>query len=169
LLLRHDNADRRLTPIGHRIGLATAERWQQLEALEADIARAMIVLQGTYREGATLEAWLRRPEIDWEQLALMCPAVAALGISTAAQRQVCIEIKYAGYVQRQTTDVARQQKSYAARIPPTFDFLGVPQLRKEAKERLAKVRPLNLGQASRISGITPADLTLLSFYLNSRE
>jgi len=167
LLLRHDNADRRLTATGQRIGLVTPDRWQQLQALETDIAKAVNYLQANYRDGATLEGWLRRPEIEWEHLTAMQPELAALEISPAAARQVTIETKYAGYVRRQTTDVARQQKSYAAKIPPSFDFLSIPQLRTEAKDRLSRIRPTNLGQASRISGITPADLTVLSLYLHA--
>lgn len=165
LLLRHDNADRRLTPTGHRIGLVTADRWQKLQSLEAEIERAVTYLQSVYREGATLEAWLRRPEIDWDQLIGLHGDLGTLGIGGDAQRQITIETKYAGYVQRQMMEVARQQRSEATRIPPTFDFLGIPQLRKEAKEKLAKIRPQNLGQATRISGITPADLTVLMIYL----
>lgn len=169
LLLRHDNADRRLTPIGRRIGLVTEERWRKLERLEADIERATQLLQSTFRDGATLETWLRRPEVDWEQLLVFHPELAELGMSAEAQQQITIETKYAGYVRRQTTEVHRQQKSQSAKIPPTFDFLAIPQLRKEAKDKLSRIRPLNLGQASRISGITPADLTVLMLYLNASE
>lgn len=167
LLLRHDNADRRLTPIGHRIGLVTAERWHKLEAKEADIQRASGYLQSTYHQGATLDTWLRRPEIDWDELVALHPELEALQIGLEARRQIAIETKYAGYVQRQTTEIGRQLRSEALRIPASFDFHGIPQLRKEAKEKLAKVQPLNLGQASRISGITPADLTVLMLYLRS--
>ncbi len=169
LLLRHDNADRRLTPIGKQIGLATADRWRKLESLECEIDRAAQYLQSVYRDGSTLEAWLRRPEIEWEQLVGMVPELASLEVCIEAQRQVTIETKYAGYVKRQTSEVNRQQRSHSAKIPPTFDFLAIPQLRKEAKDKLSRIRPVNLGQASRISGITPADLTILMLYLNPAE
>jgi tRNA uridine 5-carboxymethylaminomethyl modification enzyme len=169
LLLRHDNANRRLTPIGRRIGLVTDERWRKLEALEVEIDRALRLLESTFHNGVSLEAWLRRPEIDWAQLAEKCPELASLPVGPEAQRQVTIETKYAGYVRRQHSEVARQQRTLAAKIPPAFDFLAIPQLRKEAKEKLSRVRPLNLSQASRISGNTPADLTVLMLYLRDPD
>jgi tRNA uridine 5-carboxymethylaminomethyl modification enzyme len=166
LLLRHDNADRRLTPIGRRIGLVSDERWRKLMAFEAEIERTVQYLQSVYRDGATLESWLRRPEIEWEQLVALHPELASLNVSVAAQRQVTIETKYAGYVRRQFSEVARQQRTMSAKIPPTFDFRAIPQLRTEAKEKLSRVRPVSIAQASRVSGITPADLTVLMLYLN---
>jgi tRNA uridine 5-carboxymethylaminomethyl modification enzyme len=167
LLLRHDNADRRLTPIGRRIGLATDERWRRLQALEKEIEQAVRYLQSTYHEGSSLETWLRRPEVSWDRLIALHGDAAPLRISQGAQRQVEIEAKYAGYVKRQLSDVTRQQKTLSAKIPPTFDFLAIPQLRREAKEKLSRIRPATLGQASRISGITPADLTVLMLYLSA--
>lgn len=169
LLLRHDNADRRLTPIGKRIGLVTLDRWRKLEALEVEIERTTRYLQSVHHDGSTLETWLRRPEIEWEQLVGMHPELASFAVGVESQRQVTIETKYAGYVRRQSSEIVRQQRTQSAKIPPTFDFLAIPQLRKEAKDKLSRVRPVNLGQASRISGITPADLTILMLYLNSIE
>ena len=95
--------------------------------------------------------------------------VGCAGNRPRAQRQVSIETKYAGYVRRQQSEVARQQRTLSAKIPPSFDFLAIPQLRKEAQEKLSRVRPLNLSQASRISGITPADLSVLMLYLADPE
>ncbi len=168
LLLRHDNADRRLTPIGRRIGLVSDERWQRLQRLEAEIEEARGVLTRIYHEGATLETWLRRPENEWEHLAEMSPDLALLVISPSAQKQLTIETKYAGYIRRQTTEVSRQQRTQSVKIPPAFSFLAIPQLRIEAREKLERVRPTDLGQASRISGITPADLTVLLLHLVSK-
>jgi tRNA uridine 5-carboxymethylaminomethyl modification enzyme len=165
LLLRQDNADRRLTPIGRRIGLVGEDRWQRFQAHEAAIQRADQRLTTRRHQGATLQEWLRRPEVDWEQLCLLDPDLAALEIPRLAQEQVCIETKYAGYIRRQTSDVERQAKIHAVRIPETFDFHAVPQLRSEAKEKLSRIRPGNLGQAGRVSGITPADLAILMLYL----
>ena len=165
LLLRHDNADRRLTPLGQRIGLVSAERAARLEAHENDIERAQKLLRTARHQGPTLEEWLRRPEVTWETLCGISPDVAALGIAPAAIRQVEIETKYDGYIRRQMADVERQGKVESQPIPEWFDYAAVPQLRREAREKLLRVRPRNLGQAGRISGITPADLAVLMIYL----
>ncbi|MBW3541638.1 MAG: tRNA uridine-5-carboxymethylaminomethyl(34) synthesis enzyme MnmG [Planctomycetes bacterium] len=165
LLLRHDNANRRLTPIGRRVGLVSDERWQRLEGLETEVERATKLIAARRYQGPTLEEWLRRPEIGWDELCAISPEVAALELSPAARRQVAIETKYAGYIRRQSLDIERAAGSERVRIPSTFDFLAVPQLRSEAREKLARVRPQNLGQAGRISGITPADLAVLMLYL----
>jgi tRNA uridine 5-carboxymethylaminomethyl modification enzyme len=169
LLLRHDNADRRLTPLGQRIGLVSAERATGYAQHEAEIARATEFLQSTRSDGLLLEEWLRRPEVDWTALLGLCPELSALQIAPRAAEQVEIETKYAGYIRRQETEIARQQKVQAIPVPATFDFLAIPQLRREAKEKLARVRPTDLGQAGRISGITPADLTVLMLYLREPQ
>lgn len=169
LLLRQDNADRRLTPLGRRIGLVTDERWQRLEKHENDILRATELLARTRHQGSTLEELLRRPEIDWSALEALSQDLAALEMGDQAKQQVEIETKYAGYIRRQSADIDRQQKIQVVRIPETFNFQAVVQLRREAKEKLSKVRPTDLGQASRISGITPADLTILLLYLKEPE
>ncbi len=165
LLLRQDNADRRLTPVGREIGLVSAERWELTSRYEAEIQRATTALAQLRYEGPTLEEWLRRPEWTWDLLAARHPELAALGISRRAAEQVEIETKYAGYIKRQGAEIERQHKIAEVRIPETFNFHGVPQLRKEAREKLTKVRPVDLGQAGRISGITPADLSVLLLYL----
>jgi tRNA uridine 5-carboxymethylaminomethyl modification enzyme len=169
LLLRHDNADRRLTPIGRRIGLVTDERWQRLEEHEAHIARGTDLLQSRRHENQTLEEWLRRPEIDWQHLLELCGDLAELGIASISAAQIEIETKYAGYIKRQAADIERHQKTQSVTIPASFNFQAVPQLRKEAREKLSRVRPTDLGQAGRISGITPADLSVLLLYLKQPE
>lgn len=169
LLLRHDNADRRLTPIGRRIGLVTDERWQRLEQHEADIQRGLGLLQTRRHENVTLEDWLKRPEIVWSELTELCPDLGELGVHPISAAQIEIEIKYAGYIKRQAADIERHQKTQSVVIPATFNFDAVPQLRKEAREKLTRVRPTDLGQAARISGITPADLSVLLLYLKQPE
>ncbi len=169
LLLRHDNADRRLTPLGRRIGLVTDDRWQQYEQHEAEIIQGTEWLRANRHQGPTLEEWLRRPEIDWPALIGLSPSIAEIVTSPRAAEQVVIETKYAGYIRRQATEIERQDKIQSILIPSTFSYHAVPQLRKEAQEKLTRVRPTDVGQAGRISGITPADLTVLLLYLREPE
>lgn len=165
LLLRHDNADRRLTPIGREIGLVAADRWERFSEHDLEVRRGIEFLQKHRHEGPTLEEWLRRPEMDWAGLHEIAPGLAELALSARASEQVVIETKYAGYIRRQEIDIARAEKTNSIRIPEAFNFRGVPQLRHEAKEKLTRVQPRDLGQAGRISGITPADLAVLMVYL----
>jgi tRNA uridine 5-carboxymethylaminomethyl modification enzyme len=168
LLLRHDNSDRRLTPIGRRIGLVSAERWQRYEVHEAAIAAATALAPKKYHQGHSLEEWLRRPEIEWSDVCQFSEEARSLGLLPLAQKQVSIEAKYAGYIRRQSAAIERQEQIETVRIPDSFDFYACPQLRHEAKEKLTRVRPRNVGQAGRISGITPSDLAVLMLYLTER-
>jgi tRNA uridine 5-carboxymethylaminomethyl modification enzyme len=165
LLLRHDNADRRLTPLAHKIGLIDADRWTAFQQYEAQVQQGMEIIRSERYHGATLEEAMRRPDINWPELCEFSPKVAALSISPRARFQIETETKYAGYIRRQTAEIERQQKVQTVRIPSTFEFDAVPQLRNEAKEKLSRIRPGNLGQAGRISGITPADIAVLMIYL----
>jgi tRNA uridine 5-carboxymethylaminomethyl modification enzyme len=165
LLLRHDNADRRLTAPGREAGLVDEGRWQRLVAKEAEIARGIEFLRGTRHDGATLEQRLRRPEVEWADMVALQPELAA--ISREATLQIVYDIKYEGYVSRQEQQVARQRRLADKRIPETFDFARIKHLRTEAREKLARIRPLTLAQAGRISGITPADMALVLAYLEN--
>jgi len=167
LLLRHDNADRRLTPIARRVGLVNDADWERLRAKESAIAFLTEYLWAHRHGKDTLEKWLRRTEVSWEQLSEMAPAIRELAIPQGAIDQVVLEAKYAGYIDRQAVQVERFQRMESKPIPGHFDFTAVPQLRFEAREKFARIRPANLGQASRISGITPADLAVLMFYLGN--
>jgi tRNA uridine 5-carboxymethylaminomethyl modification enzyme len=167
LLLRHDNADRRLTPVGRRIGLVQEDAWRRLESKERAIADLTTHLRSHRHGQDPLEKWLRRSEVDWEQLCEMDPSLRSTNAPADAIEQVVLETKYAGYIERQAAQVERFQRLESRPIPAQFDFLAVPQLRAEAKEKLARIRPNSLGQASRISGISPADLAVLMIYLDS--
>ena len=164
LLLRQDNADRRLTPLGYESGLVDGDRYERLQRKVAQINAIHAQLESNRHEGQPLSQYARRPEIEWGDLVRLVPALSLADRETA--RQALFDTKYAGYVVRQQVDVDRQRRLSDKRIPPTFDYARIAQLRAEAREKLARVRPVNLAQASRISGITPADVALMMLHLD---
>jgi tRNA uridine 5-carboxymethylaminomethyl modification enzyme len=166
LLLRHDNADRRLTPLAHSLGLADNRRLARLEAKSAEVARLAHLLESTRSGGTTLAQLLRRPETQWADLVMLLPELADAAEDAAGQL-VC-DVKYAGYVARQQVDIERQQRLAAKRIPSSFDYGRIVHLRAEAREKLSRVRPVDLSQASRVSGITPADIALVMVHLDGK-
>jgi tRNA uridine 5-carboxymethylaminomethyl modification enzyme len=166
LLLRHDNADRRLTPLGRRVGLVTDEAWARLQEKEHGIAELSAVLRKQRHEHDTLEKCLKRTEVEWAALCELSPTLASWDKRPDVRDQVVLEAKYSGYIDRQAAQVERFQRMEGRPIPEHFDYHAVPQLRAEAKEKLGRIRPTSLGQASRISGINPADLAVLLIYLH---
>jgi tRNA uridine 5-carboxymethylaminomethyl modification enzyme len=166
LLLRHDNADRRLTAIGREAGLVDNARWERLAAKEAEIAHGVSLLRASRVEGVSLDQLLRRPEVEWSEVVSHQPELAA--ISRESAMQIVYDLKYEGYVNRQEQQVARQRRLADKRIPESFDFASIRHLRTEAREKLLRVRPVTLAQAGRISGITPADVALVMAYLDGR-
>ena len=167
LLLRHDNADRRLTPLAHSLGLIDARRWQRLEQKLAAVAALQDRLESTRDGEHTLAKLLRRTEVTWTDIVARCPELAEVPREIA--EQVEFDTKYAGYIARQKIEIDRQKRLAEKRIPDGFDFAGIRHLRTEAKEKLSKVRPRSLAQAGRISGITPADLALLMVHLDGKK
>ena len=165
LLLRQDNADRRLTPIGIELGTVCSERALRHAAYEEELERAFQLVRSTRHHGNTLEEWLKRPEIFWEDLEAMIPALNEHQFSPRCRQQVEIDTQYAGYVRRQESEIARMAKVDGIKIPDAIDYTGLVQLRTEAREKLGKIRPATVGQASRVSGITPTDIAVLVMYL----
>ena len=185
LLLREDNADQRLTEIGHAIGLVGEERWRSFNekcetiAQQQQIMRATKVtlhndlgkrlnehLQQPLSKDTNLLDLLKRPELDYQQLqglAELPPIAADCG------EQIQIEAKYAGYISRQKDDIARLKRSESTLIPEDFDYTVIDGLSNEAKAKLMQVRPISLGMASRIQGVTPAAISLLLIFLKKRQ
>ena len=166
LLLRHDNADRRLTPIGRRIGLVDDARWGRLREKEAEIERVGRYLASRRHGSESLEKFLRRPEVAWSDVETLDPSVGKLGASREAIEQVVLETKYAGYVERQAAEVERFRRLEHKHIPEHFNYRSIAHLRMEAREKLERIRPRSLGQAGRISGISPADVAVLAIHLD---
>jgi tRNA uridine 5-carboxymethylaminomethyl modification enzyme len=140
--------------------------WARLSRKEAAIAELLGILRNQRHQQATLEQWLRRTDTEWDDLVARAPALVEWNAQPEVVEQVVLEAKYSGYVERQTEQVERFRKMEMRTIPPHFDYLALPQLRAEAREKLSRIRPANIGQASRVSGITPADLAMLLFYLD---
>jgi tRNA uridine 5-carboxymethylaminomethyl modification enzyme len=166
LLLRADNADRRLTPRAEKLGLADAARWESFQQKQREIERITRLLQNTREGASTLEKILRRPETTWEEILLRLPELASVPRPIAMQ--AVYDAKYAGYLVRQQTEIERGRRLSDKRIPADFNYAAVQHLRQEAREKFARVQPVDFAQAARISGITPADLAVLMITIEGR-
>ena len=163
LLHRQDNADRRLCPIGHAIGLVSDERMAAVEAKYAAVDKEIKRLEHTGTHEGRLCDLLRRPENTYDSLSTVDPNRPEL--STEITEAVEISVKYQGYIDRQLRQVAEQRKMEDRPLPADLDYLSMEGLRLEARQKLNQIRPLNLGQASRISGVSPADIAVLMVFL----
>ena len=163
LHLRADNADERLTPIGREIGLVDDERWEQFRAVTAAAEAADAGLARIRVGDVSARDVLRRPETNWDNLAAQCDALRAVRRDVA--RRVEVRVKYSGYIARQDRHIERSAQLENKLIPHWVDYTAVAGLRNEAKQKLTKFTPRSLGQALRISGITPADVTVLAVHL----
>jgi tRNA uridine 5-carboxymethylaminomethyl modification enzyme len=168
LYLRSDNADRRLTPLGREVGLVDDARWMRHTTKMAQFERARTHCAQLSHAGGRVSDWLRRPEACVEELRrMMGPAAAEF--SDAVLDQIVIEGRYAGYLVRQQKQIDRFRSLEALPLPLDLDYAAIRELRAEAREKLATVRPRTLGQAGRISGISPADITTLWIHLAARR
>ncbi len=186
LLHRQDNADQRLSPIGHRIGLisdaqyeAVLEKYRTVEreikrleatgVSESEALNAMLLAHDTasVKGSARLSDLLRRPQIGYEDLAPFDPERPAL--SRAVREAVEIQMKYAGYIERQQRQVAELAREEGRLLPKEIDYLSITGLRVEARQKLDEIRPLSIGQAGRISGVSPSDIAVLLIWLSQHE
>ncbi len=168
LLLRADNADRRLTPIAHGLGLVSDARAGRVAEKEARIRDATEVLSRTCHGTVSLARVLSRQGTTWADLEALHPSLRALRLPWDVVEQVEIGLKYEGYIERAEEGIERLREAEETVLPGDLDYARVPHLRFEARERLSAIRPLTLGQAARMPGVTPADLGLLDVFLRSK-
>lgn len=186
LLCRQDNADRQLCPVGHEIGLVSDERYRRVLEKYAAVDREVKRLMSTgvapspmlndmltqrgespARDGARLADLLRRPRVGYDDLAPFDPGRPHL--RSEVTEQVEIALKYEGYIARQQRQVEEMRKLETRPLPPDLDYMEISVLRLEARQKLQQIRPLSLGQASRISGVSPADVAALMIWLEHRN
>jgi tRNA uridine 5-carboxymethylaminomethyl modification enzyme len=165
LSLRADNADRRLTPIGKSVGLVGEERWARFQKKVEGIDKVRSYLQNTRRGGLSLWEQLRRPESNVADTLVENPDIKNMGFNKEVLQAVTIDAKYEGYLAKQQRLVASFRTLETKKIPLDLDYTRISHLRAEAKEKLSAFRPGTLGQAGRISGITPADITVIQVHL----
>lgn len=167
LLLRQDNADRRLTALAGRVGLVDADRLTRLKNKTEQIQQGIDTLRSQRQGEGTLEKYLRRPEVAWQEIVELCPELGS--ITEDAATQIVFDVKYSGYVERQQLQVEKQNRLAEKKIPETIDYGSIVHLRAEAREKFSNIRPNSLDQASRISGITPADVALLMIHIEGKK
>ena len=170
LFRSYDNADRRLTSLGHEHGLVEPRRWQRLQDKLAAMSEIMALLQSRREGNKRLDEVVRRPEVTLKSLSAAVDGLADLLAGDAeAAEQVEVELKYSGYLDRQQRQVDRATRLETRRIPDDIDYSVIKQMRHEAREKFARIRPRSLGQASRISGISLSDVAVLEIYLERRR
>ena len=161
LLLRQDNADQRLSPLARTFGLSCDRRNEQTEAKLKILAEAARFVRETTHDGLKLDHWFRREDNSWPNL----PASLQQRFPVELWPLIETDFKYEGHILRQRQQIDRMARQEARSLPPDLDYLSIAGLKREAQQRLGEIRPQTLGQAARISGITPADIAVLSIWL----
>ena len=169
LLLRNDNVDERLVPRAAEVGLVGADALARLERAREAKSAARAALGGLREGGRSLAELLLRPEVTWAALAQRHPALAALGLPAELAEALEVEVKYAGYVERQREAVERMRRQESVEIPADLDYRALAGLANEAKDKLARLRPRTLGAAARIAGVRPPDVALLAIHVERRR
>jgi tRNA uridine 5-carboxymethylaminomethyl modification enzyme len=165
LLLRQDNADLRLTPIAAAVGLVSGERVRRVGEKQQALEKADRWIRATVHEGIKLDQWLRRSENSWEML----PAPLLAEFHPELWPLIETDFKYEGHLGRQRQQIERMARQESRRIPENLDYNSIRGLKKEAQTRFSEILPATLGQASRIPGITPADVAMLVVWLEKLE
>ena len=167
LHLRCDNADQRLTPMARQMGLVGDRRWNVYQEKQSQVRELESVLKAARIDGKSVLELLRRPDFS------VPTALDGMGLADRfdkrAVEQLAIRVKYEGYVERQQRQIERFKKLESRTIPANFDYASIPELRHEAREKWTALNPRNLGQAGRISGISPADITVLWINLEGKR
>ena len=185
LLLRQDNADLRLTPKGRELGLVDEQRYAVFCAKQTEIEQGLLQLRTTniapnqevqaklatlgtppIKSGINLLELLRRPEVSYQSLV---ENFAMPRLSASASEQLEIQVKYEGYIKKQEKEVEKSNKLESKKIPAEINYQEIKELGLEAREKLIARRPLSIGQASRISGVSPADISVLLIYLEQKR
>ena len=166
LLLRNDNADIRLTPLGREVGLVDDQRWASFLRRQDAVELGLTLLRQTRVETMSALEYLRRPEVTWADIVKLVPAAAAIDFPSG--REIEIQTKYDGYIQRQGRLVEKLSHLESKLIPLEVNYAAVVGMRNEARQKFTKLAPRSLAQALRISGITPADVTVLQIHLDRK-
>jgi tRNA uridine 5-carboxymethylaminomethyl modification enzyme len=169
LTLRHDNADLRLTAHGRMVGLVDDRRWARFETRRDAIERVSGQLSNIKSAGTSLLQTLRRPETTWDDICRLDPSIGSQAIPPDVISQIMVEAKYGGYIGRQNEQIERFRRLEDKPIPGDLDYRAIPQLRVEAREKFERIRPLSLGQAGRITGISPSDIATLLIHLKKQQ
>jgi len=174
LLLREDNADLRLTPKGRELGLVDDERWETFNAKCEAVTAEQQRLGSLAANGGKAAALLKRPEFGYDEVVGLVGRSAAVDAMVDEQReqvelQVETQAKYAGYIDRQEREIEKHAKQESLRLPEDIDYAAVDGLSNEARQKLAAARPVTLGQASRLEGMTPSAVSLLLVHLKKRQ
>ncbi|MFQ5713062.1 MAG: tRNA uridine-5-carboxymethylaminomethyl(34) synthesis enzyme MnmG [Candidatus Scalinduaceae bacterium] len=168
LILRHDNADRRLMRYGYQFGLIKENQWRELLEKEKIISRMTEYLENKKSGADPLAKLLRRPDMNYNDLLKIDSNLKEQNIPPLIQEQIEIEIKYKGYIDRQQKQIEKYKKMEELLLPSWFNYDDISGLRTEARQKLDKIRPISLGQALRVSGVSPADISILMVYLMSK-